>query len=609
MKQAIAFLSSLAVLCSQCSTPAFSTPPQIEARSQLGAKSQLEALYEAEWQRWLREDPTLATSVGDPRYNDRWPDLSLAALEKTREADGAALAALLRIDIAGLPAADRLNYDIAKVQFGRRIAGAPFKPYVYAISHLGSLQSAGSVQTANEITEITPFASVRDYENWIARLRGFGAYVDQVTELLRIGIREKRTQPRIIMERVRPQLAAQRVGNPEDSPFFTPFKRFPPSVPASDVARLTAAGSEAIAAAVLPAFARFEKFFDGTYLPACRQSIGIADTPDGGAFYRELIEYHTTTLLTAGEIHAIGLAEVKRIRGEMDKIIATVNFNGNFQEFSHYLRTDPKFFYTDPNDLLHGYMIIAKTIDPNLVTLFGKLPRTPYGVRPVPETSAPNTTTAYYQPLSTDGSRPGFYYVNLFKPEARPKWEMEVLTTHEAVPGHHLQIALQYENSAGVPMIRRMSDFTAYAEGWALYAESLGAQVGLYTDPYQKFGQLTYDMWRAVRLVVDTGIHSQGWTRQRAIDFFMQNAPKSELDISNEIDRYIAWPGQALAYKVGQLKILELREAARQALGENFDIREFHDVVLSTGAVPLSVLDHTVRDWIAAKLIRRSAPD
>jgi uncharacterized protein (DUF885 family) len=595
MKQPVAFLLSLAVLCSQRSMPAFSAPAQVEA------KSQLEALYEAEWQRWLREDPTLATSVGDPRYNDRWPDLSLLALEKTREADRAALAALLKIDVAGLSAADRLNYDIAKVQFGRRIAGAPFKPYVYAVSHLGSLQSAGSVQTANEIAEITPFATVRDYENWIARLRGFGPYVDQVTELLRVGIREKRTQPRVVMERVKPQLAAQRVGNPEDSPFFTPFKRFPSTVSAADAARLRAAGGEAIAAGVLPAFARFEKFFDGTYLPACRQSIGIADTPDGGAFYRELIEYHTTTLLTAGEIHAIGLAEVKRIRGEMDKIIATVNFNGNFQEFSRYLRTDPKFFYTDPNDLLHGYMVIAKSIDPNLVTLFGKLPRTPYGVRPVPETSAANTTTAYYQPLSSDGSRPGFYYVNLFKPEARPKWEMEVLTSHEAVPGHHLQIALQYENSAGVPMIRRMSDFTAYVEGWALYAESLGPQVGLYTDPYQKFGQLTYDMWRAVRLVVDTGIHSQGWTRQRAIDFFRENAPKSELDISNEIDRYIAWPGQALAYKVGQLKILELREAAAHALGENFDIREFHDVVLSTGAVPLSVLERTVRDWIAVK--------
>ena len=469
------------------------------------------------------------------------------------------------------------------------------------MSHLGSLQSEGSVQTANEITEIAPFATVHDYENWIARLQGFGAYVGQVTDLLRIGIREKRTQPRVVMERVGPQLAAQRVADPEDSPFFTPFKRFPSTISAAEAARLTAAGRAAIAGGVLPAFARFEKFFNGTYLPACRSSIGIADTPDGEAFYRELIEYHTTTALTADRLHSIGLEEVKRIRSEMDKVIEAVNFKGDFQEFSRYLRTDPKFFFTDPNDLLHAYMVIAKSIDPNLVKLFGKLPRTPYGVRPVPDTSAPNTTTAYYQPLSSDGSRPGFYYVNLFKPEARPKWEMEVLTAHEAVPGHHLQMALQYENAAGVPMLRRMSDFTAYVEGWALYSEGLGAQVGLYTDPYQKFGQLTYDMWRAVRLVVDTGIHAQGWTRQQAIDYFMENAPKSPLDVTNEIDRYIAWPGQALAYKVGQLKIMELRDAARRSLGERFDIREFHDVVLATGAVPLSVLDHTVREWIAAK--------
>jgi uncharacterized protein (DUF885 family) len=591
----LAILVLFAAVFSSRPTPAFAAPAPTDA------KSRLDALYEAEWQRWLREDPTLATSVGDARYNDRWPDLSLPAIAKTQARDRAALAELTNVDPAALSAADRLNYDIANVQFGRRIAVAPFKPYLYAISHLGSLQNAGSVQTANEITEIAPFATLQDYENWIARLRSFAPYVEQVTALLQMGIREKRTPPRVIMERVRPQLAAQRVANPEDSPFFAPFKRFPPSLSASDRERLTAAGREAIAAAVLPAFARFEKFFNDSYLPACRQSVGIADTPDGPAFYRELIAYHTTTTLTANEIHAIGLAEVKRIRGEMDKVIAAVGFTGGFQEFAHYLRTDPKFFYTDPTDLLHGYMVIAKSIDPNLVKLFGKLPRTPYGVRPVPETSAPNTTTAYYEPLASDGSRPGYYYVNLFKPEARPKWEMEVLTTHEAVPGHHLQIALQYENSAGVPMIRRMSDFTAYTEGWALYAESLGEQVGLYTDPYQKFGQLTYDMWRAVRLVVDTGMHSAGWSRQQAIDFFKANAPKSEIDITNEIDRYIAWPGQALAYKVGQLKIVELRAAAQQALGSQFDIREFHDVVLSTGAVPLAVLDRTVRDWIAAK--------
>jgi uncharacterized protein (DUF885 family) len=403
------------------------------------------------------------------------------------------------------------------------------------------------------------------------------------------------------MQRITPQLEAQRVSKPEDSPFFSPFRKIPASFAGADRERLMAAGREAIATSVLPAFARFEKFFTGVYLPACRDSIGISDTPDGRAFYRELIAYHTTTQLTADVIHNIGLAEVKRIHGEMDKIIAAFGFKGDFLAFAHYLRTDPKFFYTDPNDLLHGYMVIAKSIDPNLVKLFGKLPRTPYGVRAVPDTSAPNTTTAYYQPLASDGSRPGYFYVNLYKPEARPKWEMEVLTSHEAVPGHHLQLALQYENAAGVPMIRRMADFTAYVEGWALYAESLGDPLGLYTDPYQKFGQLTYDMWRAVRLVVDTGIHAQGWTRQQAIDYFKANAPKSDLDITNEIDRYIAWPGQALAYKVGQMKIFELRDAAKRALGPRFDIREFHDEVLSTGAVPLSVLDKVVRDWIAAK--------
>jgi uncharacterized protein (DUF885 family) len=584
--------------------PVVNTTP----RAQGDAKAQLEGLYEAEWQRWLREDPTLATGVGDSRYNDRWPDLSLAALRKSAEMNDAALAALLKIDPATLSAADRLNYDIVKVQFERRIALTPFKPYVYAITHLGSLQSAGSIQSASEIAEISPFATVRDYENWIARLRGFGVYVDQVTELLAMGIREKRTQPRVIMERVRPQLAAQHVSQPDDSPFFMPFKHLPDSFSADERERLLRAGRAAIAAQVLPAFARFDKFFNGSYLPACRSSVGIADTPQGQAFYRELIAYHTTTALTAEAIHGIGLAEVQRIHGEMDKIIAAAGFKGSFQDFSRYLRTDPKFFYTDPNDLLHGYMVIAKGIDPNLVKLFGKLPRTPYGVRPIPDISAPNTTTAYYQPLSSDGSRPGYYYVNLYKPEARPKWEMEVLTTHESVPGHHLQLALQYENSVGVPMIRRMSDFTAYVEGWGLYAESLGEQLGLYTDPYQKFGQLTYDMWRAVRLVVDTGIHAKGWTRQQAIQFFMDNAPKSELDITNEIDRYIAWPGQALAYKVGQLKILELRDAAREALGEKFDIREFHDVVLSTGAVPLSVLDHVVRAWIVTKAANAAAP-
>jgi len=587
---------------------ASAAPANISDASPEALKTRLDRIYDDAWQRWLREDPTLATSIGDSRYNDRWPDLSPAAIKKTNDADQAALAALGAIDSAALGSPDRLNYDIVKFEFERRLALARFKPRLWWITQLGSVQTPNSLQTTSEIAEITPFATVRDYENWIARLRGFGGYLDQGTELLKIAVREKRTQPRVIMLRIKPQIAAQRVATPEASPFFTPFTHMPDSISAAERERLIEAGKTAISAVVLPAFARFDRFFNETYLPACRDSVGISETPDGLAYYRALIAYHTTTELTAEDIHRIGLDEVKRIRAEMDKIIAAVGFKGSFQEFAHYLRTDPQFFYTDPAELLHGYMVIAKSIDPNLVTLFGKLPRTPYGVRAIPDTSAPNSTAAYYQPLAADGSRPGYYYVNLYKPEARPKWEMAVLTSHEAVPGHHLQIALQYENAAGVPMIRRMADFTAYAEGWGLYAESLGDQLGLYSDPYSKFGQLTYDMWRAVRLVVDTGLHVKGWTRRQAVEYFMANAPKSELDITNEIDRYIAWPGQALAYKVGQMKILELRATARQALGPKFDIREFHDVVLSTGAVPLSVLERVVQSWLAAKQATSTKP-
>jgi uncharacterized protein (DUF885 family) len=558
---------------------------------------ELNKIYDAEWQRMVRQSPTLATFAGDNRFNDRWPDWSVAAIEAANRDDLAALAKLKQFDVSALAPADRLNYDIVVSEFERNTASFGFKPYVYWINH----QDQSSLQTANEIAEITPFDTIKDYENWIGRLRGFGTYLDQGTALLQIGIREKRTQARVIMERVKSQIAAQRVTNPEDSPFYEPIKKMPATIPAPEQARLAAAGRAAIAEVVLPAFARFDKFFANKYLPACRSIVGVSATTDGAAFYRNRIAYHTTTNLSADEIHAIGLKEVARIHGEMDKIIASVGFKGDFQAFAKYLRTDPQFTYRNADDLYRGYAVIAKSIDPNLVKLFGKLPRTPYGGRPIPATSAPNTTTAYYQPLSSDGARPGYFYVNLYKPEARPKWEMEVLTAHESVPGHHLQIALQLEQGASQPMIRRMAGYTAYVEGWALYSESLGSDLGLYTDPYSKFGQLTYDMWRAVRLVVDTGMHAKGWTRQQAIDYFMANAPKSELDITNEIDRYISWPGQALAYKIGQLKILGLRAEAKAALGDKFDIREFHDTVLATGAVPLDVLERAIHAWIAAK--------
>jgi uncharacterized protein (DUF885 family) len=563
--------------------------------------ARLNRIYAEQWERQLREDPLGATANGDHRFNDRWPDLSLAAIDREAAEDRAALAELQAVDVSDLSAADRMNYDIIRLQFEDSVAVQRFKPWLYAIDHQGALNGTPNPQTQSEETEVAPFATVRDYEDWIARLDSFGTYTDQVIALLAQGIREGRTVACAVTARVAPQIAAQLVATPAESPFYRPFTEFPAAIGPADRARLAAAGNAAISRQVLPAMQRLQKFFAGRYAPACRKQPGLSATPDGAAYYANRVAHFTTTDLTPAAIHQLGLAEVARIRGEMDKVMAEVGFKGSFQEFSHFLRTDPQFFYTNPQDLLHGYMVIAKGIDPNLVKLFGKLPREPYGVRPIPDISAPSSTTAYYAQGTPDGSRPGYFYVNLYRPDSRPKWEMETLTAHESVPGHHLQIALQYENGADQPMLRRVADFTAYVEGWGLYSESLGYDLGLYRDPYSRYGQLTYDMWRAVRLVVDTGIHAMGWSRQQAIDYFAANAPKAQLDIENEIDRYISRGGQALAYKLGQRKILELRELAKAKLGERFDIREFHDQVLSTGPVPLWMLQRNVEQWIAAK--------
>jgi uncharacterized protein (DUF885 family) len=558
------------------------------------AAADLHALFDREWERDLQDNPLLASYRGDTRYDDRWPDISPAAQNARNAADAKLLVTLDGIPRDQLSPAEQLNYDLFRYDYEDRKAAAAFHPEYYEI------RARDGPQSLNETAEVMPFQTVANYETWLRRMATMPAYLDQFAGLLRRGATEKRTQPRVIMDRVLPQLAMQTPDKPEDSPFYEHFRSFPDSIPAAERERLSAEARKVITESVIPAYRRFTAVFRDEYLPACRETAGIWDTPDGRAYYANRARFHTTTSLTPEEIHKIGLSEVARNRSEMQKVMDEVGFKGTLNEFFDHLRTDPQFYYKTGDELYRAYATITKVIDPELPRLFGKLYRTPFGLRPIPDTSAPNTTTAYYQGPSIDGTRPGYYYVNLYKPEVRPKYEMEVLTAHEASPGHHLQIALAQEQT-DLPKFRRFSGFTAYIEGWALYSERLGYDLGLYKDPYSRFGQLTYDQWRAVRLVVDTGMHQMGWTRQQAIGYFMANAAKTETDIVNEIDRYIAWPGQALAYKIGQLKILELRERAQGALGDRFDIRAFHDTILATGAVPLEILERTVDDWIEAQ--------
>ncbi len=451
----------------------------------------------------------------------------------------------------------------------------------------------------HRLADVIVFRSVRDYEQWLTRLQTLDRVVDQSIALMREGVERGLVPPSVLVQRLPKQIDRQIVADPTQSPFYDVFARMPDSIRAAERERLQAAARAAIATTVVPAYARLGQYVEREYLPRSRATVGLWDTPNGTSRYAQLARFYTTTELTPDEIHHLGLREVARIRTEMMAVIARTGFEGTFEAFLAYLRTDPKFRYTDPKELLVAYEAMAKRVDPLLPQYFGKLPRMPYGVRPIAEQIAPDTTTAYYQAPAMDGSRAGYYYVNLYRPEERPKYEIPVLTIHEAVPGHHLQIALAQELGE-LPEFRRDFEATAFVEGWGLYAESLGQEMGFYDDPYDKFGQLTYEMWRAVRLVVDTGLHHKRWSRQQAIDYFKANAAKTELDIVNEIDRYIGNPGQALAYKIGELRIKQLRREATEQLGDRFDLRAFHDVVLGSGAVPLDVLTANVQRWMQA---------
>jgi len=558
----------------------------------------LNDFFAAEWEYSMQQSPVRASYLGDRRFNDRWGDHSLAAATARFEHSKDALQRLQAIPRVALGPADQLNYDLFERDLKEQIEGHRFKLYLIPLN-----QREGP-QTSDDVAASLRFETLRDYEDWLARLQKFPAVLSQTTEVMREGIKERIVQPKIVMQRIPGQLDKQIVAKPEDSGFFRPFKKFSASISAADQQRLADGAKMAIAEGIVPAFVKFKEFFEKEYLPACFDQVGAWQRPEGDAAYAYLARESTTTNLTPQQIHEIGLKEVARIRAEMEAIKEKVGFKGSLAEFFNYLRTDPKFFYKTPEELLQGYRAMAKETDPLLVKIFGVIPRMPYGVTPIPAMIAPDTTAAYYSPPAEDGSRPGRYFVNLYRPEMRPKWEMRALSLHESVPGHHFQISRAME-LGDLPQFRRHGSYTAYVEGWALYCESLGNEMGLYEDPYEKFGELTYDMWRAVRLVVDTGMHAMKWDRQKAIDFFMANAPKTELDVTNEIDRYIAWPGQALAYKIGQLKIKELRAKAQAALGDKFDLRAWHDYLLASGAVPLDVLEKRMDAWVAERAAKK----
>ena len=558
----------------------------------------LHQLFADEWERGLRESPENASGHGDARFNHLWSDMSLRSIEASAAADKAALARLHKINRKALSSTDRLNYDTFEWQLKQSVARRQYR------EHLTPIGMASGVQAADGMAQVLSFTTEKDYRDWLARLAALPALIDQNIVLMQEGVKAALVPPAILMQRASKQIARQASGTPAENAFYRPFVNMPATFSEQQKSALRKEAVQVIGEKVIPAYAKLGKFFDTEYLPKARTTIGLSARPDGKAYYNFLAAYYTTTSLSADSIHETGLAEVTRIRSRMEEVMRETGFKGTLAQFFTFLRTDPQFFHKSGADLLVAYQAMSKRIDPELVKVFSVLPRLTYGVRPIPENMAPDTTTAYYMQGSADGKRPGYYYVNLYKPETRPTWEMMALSLHEAVPGHHFQFARGLELGQ-LPMFRKTAYFVAYGEGWGLYAEQLGYEMGLYTSPYDKFGQLTYEMWRAVRLVVDTGMHAKGWTRQQAIDYFKANAPKTEQDIVNEIDRYIDTPGQALAYKIGQMKISELRKRASDTLGTRFDLRAYNDEVIGTGSIPLGALELHIDEWIKRQAARK----
>ena len=558
------------------------------------ASADFQTLLDEAWEWHLAENPMVASRAGDRRYNKEWSDGSLAAIERRHLERRDFLRRVYAIDRAALPEADKLNYELFRRDLQRRVDEHQFKGYLMPFSQRGGVQNLDSQAS------YLRFETVGDYEDWLARMDKIDTVVDQTIEVANRGIEQGRVLPRVLMERIPEQIAVQLVDKGEDSPFYRTFETMPDAIGQKDQQRLRTAAVKTIEDTVVPAYRKLARYFDKTYLPATRDTVGLSNLPNGSAWYEFLARRYTTTLMTPDEIHRTGLEEVKRIRGEMQAIIDELGFEGDFRGFLTFLRTDPQFYVETPEALLKEAAFIAKRMDGKLPALFGRLPRLPYTVEPVPDYLAPKYTTGRYVGAPWGSSEPGRYWVNTYNLASRPLYNLEALSLHEAVPGHHLQIALNQEIE-GLPNFRRFSYISAFGEGWGLYSEWLGLEAGFYTDPYSNFGRLTYEMWRACRLVVDTGVHAFGWTREQMIEFLASNTALPLHEVETETDRYISWPGQAPAYKPGELEIKKLRREAEEALGENFDVRAFHDAVLANGSVPLPVLRQAIEIFIASR--------
>jgi uncharacterized protein (DUF885 family) len=593
-------LLSILVMAAGLAPVAVATVPAAAAGTQTES-ARLHALFDQYFEEVLRQNPLLATSIGDPRYNAEFVvGIAPAAIAAERQLQVSSLEAVGKIDRSRLSPQDQLSYDIFKAARERDLAGARFPDELLPLNQFYSMPS--SFAQLGSGNGMQPFKTVQDYDNFLKRIDGFAAWGDQAIVNMREGVRRGYTLPRILAERTLPQLQAHVVAQPEGSLYWGPIRNMPDSFPAAERARLAQAYRAAIQAQVVPTYRKLHDYMRDEYLPHTRSTDGMAGLPDGQAWYAYNVGRITTTDYTPEQIHQIGLDEVKRIHGEMDGVMQRVGFKGTRDEFFKFLNTDPQFFWSNREDLVAGYQKIKDRVDPQLPKLFETLPRADYEVRAVEPFREKSAAGGSYQAASEDGSRPGIFYANAYDLSARPKWAMEALSLHEGNPGHHFQISIQREQQ-DLPRFRRFGSYTSYVEGWGLYAESqpVGRALGLYTDPYQYFGQLEAELWRAIRLVVDTGLHAKGWTREQVLAYMDENSSAAEARRVSEAERYMAIPGQALAYKIGQMKISELRARAEKELGQKFDVRKFHTAVLGDGALPLDVLEAKVDRWIASQ--------